>query len=289
MLKDPGMKISLVTLLINIALSGYKLVVGLFGHSTAMLADGIHSLSDVLTTVIVMISLGISQKPADKEHPYGHGRAESIAAKVLGLALMVVAFSVAKTGLTSLLNGSTIPSQSALWAALISIIIKEAMYQVTVNIGRKQKSQALIADAWHHRSDAFSSIGTSIGIFAARRGLYFMDGLAALIVSILIFQMGLSIWKKTVEEIMDTQKSEAMRELIVETCQQKGVFLNEDLLRLRHYGNSVFAEMTIGIPANATVYESHELAEEIRSELINKIDSLKDVIIHIDPLDSVVS
>ncbi len=289
MLKDPCMRISLVTLIINIFLSGYKLIVGLLAHSTAMLADGIHSLSDVLTTVIVMISLGISKKPADKEHPYGHGRAESIAAKILGLALMVVAFSVAKTGIVSLLNSSAIPGQSALWAALISIIIKEAMYQVTVNIGRKQKSQALIADAWHHRSDAFSSIGTSIGIFAARRGLYFMDGLAALIVSILIFQMGLSIWKKTVEEIMDTQKSEGMRELIIKTCQQKGVSINQDLLRLRHYGNSVFAEMTIGIPANATVYESHELAEEIREELINNIDSLEDVIIHIDPLDSVVS
>lgn len=289
MLTDPGMKVSLVTLIINIALSGYKLVVGLLAHSTAMLADGIHSLSDVLTTVIVMVSLGISKKPADKEHPYGHGRAESIAAKVLGLALMLVAFSVAKTGIESLLKSSTIPGQSALWAALISIIIKEAMYQVTVNIGREQKSQALIADAWHHRSDAFSSIGTSIGIFAARRGLYFMDGLAALIVSVLIFRLGLSIWKKTVDEIMDTQKSEAMREKIVATCQQKGVFLNEDLLRLRHYGNSVFAEMTIGIPANATVYESHELAEQIREELINNIDSLKDVIIHIDPLDSIVS
>lgn len=284
MFKDEGMKVSLITLIINIILSGYKLLVGILGRSTAMIADAIHSFSDVLTTVIVMISLTISNKPADKEHPYGHGRAESIAAKILGLALIVVSFTVAKAGIESFFRSPVVPSKSALYAALFSIVIKEAMYQVTVNIGRRQNSQALIADAWHHRSDALSSVGTLIGIFFARRGLLFMDGVGALIVSILIFKMGLTIWKKTVEELMDTQKDESTRELIINLCTQKGININKDLLRLRHYGNTAFAEMTINVPGHDTVAESHLLAENLRKELIENITSLDDVLIHIDPL-----
>lgn len=284
MFKDEGMKVSLITLIINIILSGYKLLVGILGRSTAMIADAIHSFSDVLTTVIVMISLTISNKPADKEHPYGHGRAESIAAKILGLALIVVSFTVAKAGIESFFKSPVVPSKSALYAALFSIVIKEAMYQVTVNIGRRQNSQALIADAWHHRSDALSSVGTLIGIFFARRGLLFMDGVGALIVSILIFKMGLTIWKKTVEELMDTQKDESTRELIINLCTQKGININKDLLRIRHYGNTAFAEMTINVPGHDTVAESHLLAENLRKELIENITSLDDVLIHIDPL-----
>lgn len=285
MLKDPGMRVSLYTLIINIILSGYKMFVGVMGNSTAMIADAVHSFSDVFTTIIVMFSLGISKKPADKEHPYGHARAESIAAKVLGLALMVVAFSVAKSGISSLTRGNVTPSFGALMAAIISIFIKEVMYQVTVYVGRKQQSKALIADAWHHRSDAFSSVGTMIGIFAARRGLYFMDGVGALIVSVLIGKMGWDIWKQTVEELMDTQKPEAVRELITSICQNEGVYLNNELLRIRHYGNTIFAEMTIGIPGDVSVNEGHKMAEKIRLELVGKVKELEDVIIHVDPLD----
>ncbi len=285
MLKDPGMRVSLYTLIINIILSGYKMFVGVMGNSTAMIADAVHSFSDVFTTIIVMFSLGISKKPADKEHPYGHARAESIAAKVLGLALMVVAFSVAKSGISSLTRGNVTPSFGALMAAIISIFIKEVMYQVTVYVGRKQQSKALIADAWHHRSDAFSSVGTMIGIFAARRGLYFMDGVGALIVSVLIGKMGWDIWKQTVEELMDTQKPEAVRELITSICQNEGVYLNNELLRIRHYGNTIFAEMTIGVPGDVSVNEGHKMAEKIRLELVGKVKELEDVIIHVDPLD----
>ena len=285
MLKDPGMRVSLYTLIINIILSGYKMFVGVMGNSTAMIADAVHSFSDVFTTIIVMFSLGISKKPADKEHPYGHARAESIAAKVLGLALMVVAFSVAKSGISSLTRGNVTPSFGALMAAIISIFIKEVMYQVTVYVGRKQQSKALIADAWHHRSDALSSVGTMIGIFAARRGLYFMDGVGALIVSVLIGKMGWDIWKQTVEELMDTQKPEAVRELITSICQNEGVYLNNELLRIRHYGNTIFAEMTIGVPGDVSVNEGHKMAEKIRLELVGKVKELEDVIIHVDPLD----
>jgi cation diffusion facilitator family transporter len=286
MLHDLGMRISFITLIINIVLSGYKLLTGITGNSAAMVADGVHSLSDVFTTVIVIVSLKIAQKPADKEHPYGHGRAESIAAKILGLALMIVSVSVAKTGIHSLTKGSVAPSLNALIAAVVSIVIKEAMYQITVYAGRKQQSQALIADAWHHRSDAFSSIGTMIGIFAARKGFYFMDGIGALIVSILIFQMGLVIWKKTVEEIMDTQKQEDVRERITKICNANNVLVNEELLRLRHYGNTIFAEMTIRVPANATVSEAHDLTEQIRQKLLDDIESLYDIIIHVDPIEN---
>lgn len=285
MLKDPGMRVSLYTLIINIILSGYKMFVGVMGNSTAMVADAVHSFSDVFTTVIVMFSLGISKKPADKEHPYGHARAESIAAKVLGLALIVVAFSVAKSGISSLTRGNVTPSFGALMAAIISIAIKEIMYQVTAYVGRKQQSKALIADAWHHRSDALSSVGTMIGIFAARRGLYFMDGVGALIVSVLIGKMGWDIWKQTVEELMDTQKPEAVRELISTICQNEGVYLNDELLRIRHYGNTIFAEMTIGVPGNVSVSEGHEIAEKIRVELVSKVKEIEDVIIHVDPLN----
>lgn len=285
MLYDLGMKVSLATLLTNLGLAIYKLSTGFFGNSASMFADGVHTLSDVATTLVVMVSLYISKQPADKEHPYGHGRAESIAAKTLGLVLIAVAFSILKTGLQSLTSKSTAPSPTALYAAIVSIGIKEAMYQVTARAGRKQNSQALIADAWHHRSDAFSSIGTLIGISAAQKGFYFMDGLGALMVAVLIINMGLSIWKKTVDELMDTQKDESVREMIVSICMNQGIILNENLLRLRHYGKTVYADMTISIQANTTVADSHKLAELVRLNLISNISCLEDILIHIDPLD----
>ena len=285
-MKDLGIKVSFYTLIGNILLSAFKLFAGIAGASAAMVADGLHSLSDVFTTIIVMFSLKVANKPADEEHPYGHGRAESIASKILGLALMVVAVGVAKNGIESLILGSEAPEKIALIAAIISIVVKEVMYQATISVGKKTQSKALVASAWHHRSDAYSSVGTLVGIFAARRGWYFMDGVGALIVSVLIFKMGWEIWKKTVEELMDTQKSGDGRELIEAICQRENVILKEDLLRLRHYGNKIYAEMTIVVPGELSVTEAHDRSECIRSNLLNEIPNLEDVIIHVDPRET---
>jgi len=199
---------------------------------------------------------------------------------------MVVAVGVAKNGIESLILGSEAPEKIALIAAIISIVVKEVMYQATISVGKKTQSKALVASAWHHRSDAYSSVGTLVGIFAARRGWYFMDGVGALIVSVLIFKMGWEIWKKTVEELMDTQKSGDGRELIEAICQRENVILKQDLLRLRHYGNKIYAEMTIVVPGELSVTEAHERSECIRSKLLNEIPNLEDVIIHVDPRET---
>jgi len=276
----------MLTLVVNIVLASFKLATGFLGNSAAMIADGVHTLSDVFTTIIVMISLWVSRQPADKEHPYGHGRAESIAAKVLSLALLTASFTTFKTGVVNLFNRTGPPSTITLYAASISIISQECMYHLTAWVGKKYNSQALSADAWHHRSDALSSVGTLIGIFAATRGLYFMDGVSALLVAILIFQMGISIWKKTVDELMDKQKDESIRKMIISICTEKDIVINENLLRLRHYGNSVYADMTMYACPKLTVFQSHELSETIRLCLINKITPLKDVLIHVEPLEN---
>ncbi len=281
---DLGIKVSLITMISNIVLAVYKVYVGVIGKSTAMIADGIHTLSDVFTTLIVLIALKIAKKPADKEHPYGHGRAESIAAKILSLILMGVSLQLFKSGISGIFTNKSAPAITTLWAAIFSIIIKEIMYQATAYVGRMKNSSALMADALHHRSDAFSSIGTLIGILGARIGLYFMDGVGGLVVALLIFKMGFEIWKSTVEEFMDTQKDEGIREKIISVCQREKVMLNKDLLRLRHYGNLVFAEMTINVQASVSVEKGHEIAENIRNQLITEINPLGDVIIHIDPV-----
>ena len=199
-------RVSWNTMMGNILLTAVKAGVGVVSRSSALIADALHSGSDIATTVVVLYSMRIATLPPDSEHPYGHGRAESIGAKVLSVILVLVGLSMGTSSIRQLWGGTyAIPGRLALWAILLSIVVKEAMYRYTVAVGRKINSTALIADALHHRSDAFSSVAALLGVIAARLGYPIFDPLAAAVVAVFIVKMGIDVFRSSLDELMDAQ------------------------------------------------------------------------------------
>ena len=203
-----GVKTSIITIIVNVVLSAIKIAAGVIGKSSAMLADGVHTLSDVLTTFVVIIGLKISSKEADEKHPYGHEKYEPVFAKLLSVLLGATGLFIGYEGIMILRSGDIqTPGRIALIAAIISIVTKEGMYWYTVKVAKKIKSLSMEADAWHHRSDAFSSVGTFVGILGARMGLKILDPIAAIIVSVFIIKVGVDLYIKSVRGLVDHRKN----------------------------------------------------------------------------------
>ncbi len=279
-----GKKVSIIGLAVNILLSIVKILVGIAFASMALIADGLHSVSDIASTIVILISIKFSQTPPDKNHPYGHGKAEPIGTAVLALILLVTGFVLIKDTFLSIFAENTVqPGIIALWVALISIITKEALYQYTVRIGRKINSKGLIADAHHHRSDAFSSIAALIGVAGARLGLPFLDPLAGLIVAFFIAKIGFDILKEAVNELMDcipdVEKVKEYKEIVNGI---KGV-INVDDIKLRSYGPKLYVELSVAVDNNLSVGEGHDVARNVKDHLKDNYSSVQDVLVHVDP------
>ena len=229
-------KVSFITITVNILLSVIKLIAGIIGHSNAMISDAIHSASDVFSTFVVIIGIKLSTKKADKEHPYGHERLECVAALLLAFVLFVTGLGIGYDALKNIIQGQysklQMPSLLALVVAMISILAKEGMYWYTRYYAKKIDSSALMADAWHHRSDAFSSIGALIGILGARLGYPIMDSIASLVIFIFIAKAAYDIFKDAIDKMVDHACDEAteskLRDL-VEQNQQVMHITNENL------------------------------------------------------------
>lgn len=284
-----GNQISVITILGNIILSILKLLGGFLGKSTAMIADAVHSLSDVLSTIVVMVSLYIAKKPEDKEHPYGHEKIEPIAAKLLAIILIITALGIGYEGLKTFVQGFRgvveieVPSSMALWAAVISIIIKEWMYQYTIRGARKIESSALQADAWHHRSDCFSSIAALIGIFAARHGYPLMDSIAGIFVAIFIVKIGVEIYIKSARELLDeAADEETLNQMNMIARTTEGV-MNVSEIKTRMVGNRVHAEIEICVDRDLNIEKAHEISHEVEDNLKGEMNNIKDVFIHVNP------
>ncbi len=220
-----GVKASWITIIFNVLLAAIKIVAGIIGNSKALMADGVHTLSDVLTTFVVLIGLKISSKEADEQHPYGHEKYESVFAKLLSILLLLTGgLFIGYEALKSLIEGNIAkPGRIALVAALVSIVIKEGMYWYIIKIARKIKSLSMEADAWHHRSDAFSSLGTFIGILGARLGLTALDPIAGVVVSILVIKVGVDLYIKSVKELVDESANDETEKQIRDiTCKTQG-------------------------------------------------------------------
>lgn len=278
-----GLRVSKNTILGNAVLSIIKVSIGFFASSTAMIADGIHSFSDVITTIAVIIGLKLSSKEADKRHPYGHERIESIASLFLSAMLFVVAISIAISGIEHIISGNySVPGVLAIWAALISIVSKELMYWYTIKYAKILNSSSLKADAWHHRSDSFSSIGSLIGIVGARIGFPFLDPLVALVISAIIIKVAYDICKQSVGQLIDESASEEiildMRKKILNINGVKEI----NTLKTRQHGNKLFVDVEISVDAKLSVKEGHDIAIIIHN-LIEEDSTVKHCMVHINP------
>ncbi|MFW6265030.1 MAG: cation diffusion facilitator family transporter [Bacillota bacterium] len=277
-------KVSFISLFINLLLTIIKIVVGLVFSSKALIADGFHSASDIASTLVVLISIKFSHTPADENHPYGHGKAEAIGTSILGLILFFTGLAIIKDTIINIFSGEiSIPGITAIWIALASIFIKEGLYRYTVKIGKKIKSKGLIADAHHHRSDAFSSIAALIGVTGARLGFPILDPLAAMIVAFFISKIGIKIIFEAINELMDGVVDEEKIEDYKKIA--RGVHGVKEIgdIKLRTYGHRVNIDLTVAVDRNLTVAKGHQVAALVSSELKESDANIKEVLIHVDP------
>lgn len=279
-----GIKVGLVTGLLNILLAILKIVAGIMGNSKAILADGIHSLSDVFSTFLVIVGLNVSSKEADEKHPYGHEKYESIFGKILSLFLMGTGLFIGYESLSLLISGNIEkPGNIALIAAFISIVSKEAMYWYTMKVAKDIKSIALEADAWHHRSDAFSSIGTFLGVLGARFGFLALDPLAGILVSVIVLKIGIQLYLKSINELVDESASELIEKNIKTiTLEVNGVKGIKDL-KTRVFGSKVYVDLEIYVDGHLSVIKGHKISEIVHDKLEGEIEDIKHCMVHIEP------
>lgn len=282
-----AMRVSYISILGNVLLSAFKLIAGIFAHSGAMISDAVHSASDVFSTFVVMIGIKISARASDKEHPYGHERMECVAAIVLATILCITGLGIGKNAIAKLQDGNdagmVIPGILALVAAIVSIVVKEAMFWYTRGAARKIDSGALMADAWHHRSDALSSVGALVGILFARNGYPMMDAVASLIICVFIVKASYDIFKDAVDKMVDKAcDEETERELRKFVEAQPGV-LGVDLLQTRVFGNKIYVDLEICADENSTLKESHQVAEQVHDKLEIQFPKVKHIMIHVNP------
>ncbi len=281
-------KLSIVGILGNIFLAGFKLIAGILGRSGAMVSDAVHSLSDVFATFIAYIGVRLSQQTEDEEHPYGHERLECVASLTLGLILAGTGVGIGISGIKKLSEGAeaiSVPTILPLIAAVVSIIVKEGMYQYTMHYARKLDSAAFKADAWHHRSDAFSSIGSFIGIGMARLGFPFMDPVAGLIICLLILKVAYDIIKDALTKMLDTSCDKTMENIIRRFIEAQPGVVGIDLLRTRQFGNRIYVDLEISVKRDISLLEAHSIAESVHAKVEEKFPTVKHIMIHVNPAE----
>ncbi|CCU79768.1 Cobalt-zinc-cadmium resistance protein [Halanaerobium saccharolyticum subsp. saccharolyticum DSM 6643] len=280
-----GKKISIISLLSNTLLALLKISIGFFANSKALIADGFHSVSDMASTIIVMASIKFSETPADKNHPYGHEKAEALGTNILAVILILTAVFLGRDAILTIMSGNIAePGSWALFAAFISIIVKELLYRFTIKIGEEINSRGLIADAHHHRSDAFSSIAALIGIGGAKLGFRFLDPLAGLVVAFLILKVGYEIMRDTSYELMDGRPAKGKINEIRELAAAINGVIEIHDIKLRSYGPNYIVDLKIVVEDQLSVVEGHNIACRVENEIINNSEDVKDVMVHVDPL-----
>lgn len=280
-----AIKVSIISIAVNIVLSGIKLLAGLLGNSQALISDAIHSASDVFTTLIVIIGVKISSKEADDEHPYGHERMESLAELILAASLILVGIGVGISGLKTLINplNNEIPSQYTLIIAAISIIFKEALFWYTIKAAKNINSSSLKADAWHHRSDALSSIGSFIGIELTRVGFIHGDAIASIIICIFILKVGIEILLSGVNKLVDHSCDIDTVNNIRNIAEYIDGVKHIDNVKTRMFGDKIYVDMEISVDGNLRLIEAHEIAEHVHDSIENKIGRCKHCMVHVNP------
>ena len=279
-------KLSAVGIFGNIFLAAFKLFAGIIGKSGAMVSDAVHSLSDVFATLIAFIGVRLSQQKEDKEHPYGHERLESAASLILGLILAVTGLGIGKQGLSALLFDQAsieTPTILPLIAAVISIVVKEGMFWYTMHYAKKLNSEAFKADAWHHRSDALSSVGSFVGIGMARMGFPIMDPIASLLICIMIMKVALEISVNALKQMLDTSCDSEFEGSIRAFIEKQPGVTGIDLLHTRQFGNKIYVDLEIAVKRDISLVDAHEIAEAVHSNVEQNFPSIKHIMIHVNP------
>lgn len=285
--KALAMKVSWVSVAVNLILSAGKLLAGIFANSGAMISDAVHSASDVFSTFIVMIGVNISSKQADENHRYGHERFESVASVTLALILLETGLLIGWKGLKTIFSGSyedlTAPGALALVAAVVSIVVKEWMYWYTRAAAKKIHSDALMADAWHHRSDSLSSIGALVGIGFAMAGFPIMDSVASVVICVFIVKAAVDIFRDAVDKMVDRScDQETLEKMSALILAQPGV-LGLDLLQTRLFGAKIYVDAEIAVQADLPLQKAHDIAEEVHDKMEEEFPMVKHCMVHVNP------
>ena len=278
-------RVSYLTILFNIILAVLKLLAGIISNSSAMISDAVHSFSDVGTTIIAFIGIIIASKDEDDSHRYGHERLECVASIILSMILFIVGFEIGISGINALIenNYEKVPGIFAIVAAIISIITKELMYQYTIHASNKIKSNALKADAWHHRSDSLSSVGALIGIILSRLGFPYFDVIASIIIAIIICKIAIDIFLDATNKLVDKSCDEEMVEEIKKVVmKQKGVMGIDDI-KTRIFAEKIYVDIEISADGEKTLNETHDIAEKVHDTVEKKFENVKHCMVHVNP------
>jgi cation diffusion facilitator family transporter len=281
-------RVALVTIFWNLILSAGKLFAGIFAHSGAMISDAVHSASDVFSSIIVIIGVRIASQASDKEHPYGHERMECVASIILATVLCITGLAIGLSACRTIFSGDyadlEIPGLMALIAALVSIVVKEAMFWYTRFYAKRLDSGALLADAWHHRSDALSSVGALIGIGGARLGYPILDSVASVVICVFIIKAAYDIFMdaidKMVDKACDEETETALRDCALSVCGVERI----DLLMTRVFGNKMYVDIEIAVDGNATLRTAHGIAEAVHDSIEQQFPKVKHIMVHVNPL-----
>lgn len=282
-----AIKVSIISIILNCLLTLIKFISGVISKSSAMISDSVHSLSDVLSTFVVIIGVKISNKKADSDHPYGHERIECVSAIILSGMLFIIGALIGINGIKNVTNSSNLvmPGVLALIASIISIISKEAMYQYTIRVSKKINSAALKADAWHHRSDALSSIGSFIGILGSRLGFKIFDPLASVIISLCIIKVSIDIFKDAIDKMVDKSCDKEVIDKVISVIEKNESVKNIDDIKTRQFGNKAYVDVEISVDENLLLKDAHKIAEEIHNSVENEINIVKHCMVHVNPYE----
>lgn len=280
-------RVSMICIIGNAVLAVFKLLAGILAHSGAMVSDAIHSFSDVVSSIIVIVGVRISVQGPDRDHPYGHERFECVAAIVLAVVLAFTGVLIGKGAAEKIIFGAgetpVIPGVLALAAAVISIAVKEAMYWYTRHYAKKLDSSALMASAWDHRSDALTSIGALVGIAFARRGVPVLEPIASLFICVMILKAAVDIFRSAVEKMVDHACDEETERQIRECALAQDQVLGVDWMRTREFGPRIYVDMEILADGRMTLEEGHAVAEHVHDEIEKTFPKVKHIMVHVNP------
>lgn len=284
-------QVSCVTMVGNLMLCALKMSAGIIGKSGAMVSDAIHSLSDVAVTLVAFWGVKISRRGADKEHPYGHERLECIASMILGMILLVTGVGIGRGGLRIIFSGNdgelNVPGAIALVAAFVSIAVKEAMYWYTRHYAKVLNSAAFMADAWHHRTDVFASVGSLIGIGGAMLGFPVLDAAAGVVICLFILKVAIDILSDAVKRMLDTSCGEEFETKLSEYVLRQNGVMGIDVLRTRMFGSKAYVDLEISVDVRKTFREAHAIAEKVHDNVEKEFPNTKHIMIHVNPAERI--
>lgn len=280
-----AVKVSTVSIILNIILSLLKLVAGIFGKSMAMLSDAVHSLSDVFGSIIVIIGVKISKKKEDNDHQYGHDRMECLASLALGAILFLTGALLIYEGIKKIGSGTSIstPGQIALIAAIVSIVVKEGMYWYTKINANRINSDALKAEAWHHRSDALSSIGSLIGVAGAMLGIKILDPVMGCVIGVVIIKVSYDIVKESVDKMVDKACDDDTVGALKKEVEKVPGVKELDIIKTRMFGTKIYVEIEISVDGNMILKDAHDIAEQVHDNIEKNFENVKHCTVHVNP------